>query len=104
MTVNKIGNLEFSNDDGDLDDGYFNVFIMTDEGLISKVDAAKDMLHGKVDENENVKSFTCKKLSIKNLEDEKIDLDMDGEIKDKLPCNIEILKKHIEIYLPKNKK
>lgn len=103
MTVNKIGNLEFSNDDGDLDDGYFNVFIMTDEGLISKVDAAKDMVFGKVDENQNVKSFTCKKLSIKNLEDEKIDLDMDGEIKDKLPCNIEILKEHIEIYLPKIK-
>ncbi len=103
MTVNKIGNLEFSNDDGDLSDGELNVFIMTEEGLMSKVNAAKDMLFGKVDENENVKSFTCKKLSIKNLEDKEIELDMDGEVNGTLPCDIEILEKHIEIYLPKSK-
>ncbi|MDU3153183.1 MAG: hypothetical protein E6706_02785 [Anaerococcus hydrogenalis] len=69
---------------------------------MSKVNAAKDMLFGKVDENENVKSFTCKKLSIKNLEDKEIELDMDGEVNGTLPCDIEILEKHIEIYLPKS--
>ncbi|PMC82448.1 diacylglycerol/lipid kinase family protein [Anaerococcus hydrogenalis] len=102
MTVNKVGNLEFSKDDGDLSDGELNVFIMTEEGLMSKVNAAKDMLFGKVDENENVKSFTCKKLSIKNLENKEIELDMDGEVNGKLPCDIEILEKHVEIYLPKS--
>lgn len=102
MTVNKIGNLEFSKDKADLSDGYLNVFVMTDEGIMSKVDAAKDMLFGKVDENENIKSFICKKLSIKNLEDKKIELDMDGEINEQLPCQIEILEKHVEIYMPKN--
>lgn len=102
MTVNKIGNLKFSQDDGNLSDGKLNVFIITEEGLLPKVNAAKDMLFGRVDENENVKSFTCDKLSIKNLEEKEIDLDMDGEVKEKLPCDIEILEKHIEIYLPKN--
>lgn len=103
MTVNKVGNLEFSEDNADISDGYFNVFVMTDEGILSKFDAAKDMLFGKVDENEKVKSFTCKKLSIKNLDDKEINLDMDGEINGKLPCEIEILEKYIEIYIPETK-
>lgn len=100
MTVNKIGNLEFSKENSDISDGNLLVFVMTEEGLMSKIDAAKDMLFGKLDENDNIESFTCKKLSIKELDGKEVELDMDGDINGNLPCDIEILKKHIEIYLP----
>ncbi|MDY3006080.1 diacylglycerol kinase family protein [Anaerococcus porci] len=100
MTINKIGNLEFSKENSDINDGLLIVFIMTEEGLLSKIDAAKDMLFGKLDENDNIESFTCKKLSIKELDGKEVELDMDGDINGKLPCDIEILEKHIEIYLP----
>lgn len=100
MTINKVGNLEFSKENSDISDGLLKVFVMTDEGILSKVDAAKDMLFGKLNENDNIESFTCKKLSIKCLDDKEIELDMDGDINGKLPCDIEILEKHIEIYLP----
>lgn len=100
MTINKLGNLEFSHENTDISDGYLKVFVMTNEGILSKADAAKDMLFGKLDENENIKSFTCKELSIRSLENKEIELDMDGDINGKLPCDIKILEKHIEIYLP----
>lgn len=102
MTINKLGNLEFSHENTDISDGFLKVFVMTDEGVLSKVDAAKDMLFGKLDENENIKSFSCKEISIRSLEDKEIELDMDGDINGKLPCDIKILEKHIEIYLPKS--
>lgn len=100
MTINKLGNLEFSHENTDISDGYLKVFVMTNERILSKVDAAKDMLFGKLDKNENIKSFTCKELSIRSLENKEIELDMDGDINGKLPCDIKILEKHVEIYLP----
>ena len=48
------------------------------------------------------KSFKKKEDAEDFLEDKKIELDMDGEINEKLPCQIEILEKHVEIYMPKN--
>lgn len=102
MTTNRVGQIEFSNNDSPLNDGKLSVFIMTDEKILSKIEAVKDMIFGKLDDNENIKSFTCKKLTIKELDGNEIELDMDGEVKAKLPCKVEILQRYIEIYLPKN--
>lgn len=100
MIRDKVGNLDISNEDSHIDDGKIAAFILTNNKTISKIEALKDMIFGNLDQNESIKSFVASKISIEDKDNKNIDVDLDGEIGPKLPCKIEILKKHIEIYMP----
>ena len=100
MLTDKIGDKDISSQLNTINDGKATVFILTNEKMLSKAHAMADLLKGTFDKNENIKSFTTSRVNIKSLDNKKVELDLDGDVYGNLPCQIEILKEHIEIYLP----
>lgn len=99
MIADRIGTRSFSTEGSTLQDGLLNVFILTNDSLKSKVDAVFDLLHGRVDENEEVTHFTCHELSIK-APSYKESLDLDGNKCLHLPVHIKMLPQHLAFYVP----
>ncbi|MCW1004691.1 diacylglycerol kinase family lipid kinase, partial [Streptococcus anginosus] len=97
---NQVGNLVFSNEQSNLQDGQFQVYILTDESTGSKLSALKDILFGKLEDNDSIKSFACSKLTTTNSDDNETQVDIDGNDGPYLPCEIELLPKHINFYVP----
>ncbi|MDK8503261.1 diacylglycerol kinase family lipid kinase [Aerococcus sp. UMB1112A] len=100
LLTNQVGNLRFSKKRVSLQDGEFDVVIVTDEGLGAKLSALKDMVFGQLNENENITAFTCRELSITCSDKEDIQLDLDGDMGPKLPAQIKVLPQHIQFYVP----
>lgn len=101
LLTNQVGNLVFSNEQSNLQDGQFQVYILTDESTGSKLSALKDILFGQLEDNDSIKSFACSKLTITNSDDNETQVDIDGNDGPYLPCEIELLPKHINFYVPK---
>lgn len=101
--TNKFGKFEFSKEKLDIDDGYANVFITTEDDLLSRLSLIGDALWSRIEENEAIKYFRTKKVRIESLDGEQIISDVDGDKGDYLPVEAEILKQHIEVFLPKEK-
>lgn len=101
--TNKFGKFEFSKEKLDIDDGYAYVFITTEDDLLSRLSLIGDALWSRIEENEAIKYFRTKKVRIESLDGDKIISDLDGDKGDYLPVEAEILRKHIEVFLPKEK-
>lgn len=101
--TNKFGKFEFSKEKLDIDDGYAYVFITTEDDLLSRLSLIGDALWSRIEENEAIKYYRTKKVRIESLDGDKIVSDLDGDKGDYLPVEAEILRKHIEVFLPKEK-
>lgn len=101
--TNKFGKFEFSKEKLDIDDGYAYVFITTEDDLLSRLSLIGDALWSRIEENEAIKYYRTKKVRIESLDGDKIISDLDGDKGDYLPVEAEILQKHIEVFLPKEK-
>ena len=101
--TNKFGKFEFSKEKLDIDDGYANVFITTEDDLLSRMSLIGDAIWSRLEENEAIKYFRTKKVRIESVDGDKIASDIDGDKGDYLPVEAEILKQHIEVFLPKEK-
>lgn len=101
--TNKFGKFEFSKEKLDIDDGYAYVFITTEDDLLSRLSLIGDALWSRIEENEAIKYYRTKKVRIESLDGDKIISDLDGDKGDYLPVEAEILRKHIEVFLPKEK-
>ena len=101
--TNKFGKFEFSKEKLDIDDGYANVFITTEDDLLSRMSLIGDAIWSRLEENEAIKYFRTKKGRIESVDGDKIASDIDGDKGDYLPVEAEILKQHIEVFLPKEK-
>lgn len=101
--TNKFGKFEFSKEKLDIDDGYAYVFITTEDDLLSRLSLIGDALWSRIEENEAIKYYRTKKVRIESLDGDKIVSDLDGDKGDYLPVEAEILQKHIEVFLPKEK-
>ena len=101
--TNKFGKFEFSKEKLDIDDGYAYVFITTEDDLLSRLSLIGDALWSRIEENQAIKYYRTKKVRIESLDGDKIVSDLDGDKGDYLPVEAEILQKHIEVFLPKEK-
>lgn len=101
--TNKFGKYEFSQSKLDIDDGYANVFIMTEDDMLSRLSLLGDAIWSRIEENENIKYFRTKKVRIESLEDKEICTDIDGDKGDNLPIDVEVLKKSLEVFIPRSK-
>ena len=90
--TNKFGKFEFSKEKLDIDDD-----------LLSRLSLIGDALWSRIEENEAIKYYRTKKVRIESLDGDKIVSDLDGDKGDYLPVEAEILRKHIEVFLPKEK-
>ena len=98
--TNKIGKLEFTQENEEMNSGKANLFILTRDTLKDRLEALKDSIAGEVEEGENVLHYTVKEVEIDSLDGEKVSLDIDGDKGPSLPVKIKILRERVEVYLP----
>ena len=98
---NKIGKLEFTSENKEMNNGYANLFILTKDSIKDRIELLKDSIEGEVEQGKNVLDFTVKEVEISSIDDEEINLDIDGDEGPKLPVNIKILKEAVEVYMPR---
>ena len=98
---NKIGKLEFTSENKEMNNGYANLFILTKDSIKDRIELLKDSIEGEVEQGKNVISFNVKEVEISSIDDEEINLDIDGDEGPKLPVNIKILKEAVEVYMPR---
>lgn len=98
---NKIGKLEFTSENKEMNNGYANLFILTKDSIKDRIELLKDSIEGEVEQGKNVINFNVKEVEIFSIDDEEINLDIDGDEGPKLPVNIKILKEAVEVYMPR---
>lgn len=98
--TNKLGSLVFTKENKSLSNGKANVFILKDSHFMPRLATFSSALSGKVEESEKVEHFLASNIAITSLDHQETYVDLDGEKGPALPVKIEILKKHIEVYLP----
>lgn len=98
--TNKIGKLEFTQENEEMNSGKANLFILTRDTLKDRLEALKDSIAGEVEEGENVLHYTVKEVEIDSLDGEQVSLDIDGDKGPSLPVKIKILRERVEVYLP----
>lgn len=98
---NKIGNIEFTSENEEMDNGKANLFILTRDSIKDRLEALKDSIVGEVEEGENVVHYSVKDVEINSIDGEDVTLDIDGDKGPNLPVKIEILKEAVEVYLPR---
>ena len=98
---NKIGNIEFTSENEEMNNGKANLFILTRDSIKDRLETLKDSIAGEVEEGENVVYYSVKEVEIDSIDGEEVTLDIDGDKGPNLPVKIEILKEAVEVYTPK---
>lgn len=98
--TNKIGNIEFTKKNEEMDNGKANLFIQTSDAPTDMLEILKDSIIGDIEDGKGIIHYTVKEVEISSLDDEKITLDIDGDKGPELPIKIRILKEAVEVYLP----
>lgn len=92
-----LSKLTLINKDTEKNDGFLHVFILKESSLFEKMGILPDLITGNILENEMIKYFRTKAVSIDGG-DVKIKTDLDGDAASPLPSKITIIPKAIEIY------
>ena len=98
---NKIGKLEFTSENKEMNNGYAYLFILTKDSIKDRFELLKDSLEGEVEQGKNVLDFNVKEAEISSIDDKEVRLDIDGDEGPKLPVKIKILKEAVEVYIPR---
>lgn len=99
--TNKIGKLEFTSENEEVNSGKANLFILTKDTIKDRLEVLRDSIEGEVEEGKNVIHFTVEEVKISSLSDKEVTIDIDGDKGPSLPVEIKILKEAVEVYLPK---
>lgn len=76
--------------------GYANILILKNSDFLTKMRLIPSVMEGAVEKNKDVVFLKASNIKICSTED--IETDLDGDKGDNLPVEIEVLKKHIEVY------
>jgi len=96
---NKIGKLEFTKENQEMNNGLAHVLILTDDSVKNRLEVLQKSLSAEVEESDKIVNFTASKVSIKSLNGD-CKLDIDGDEGPELPVDIEIIKEAVEVYIP----
>lgn len=97
----KLGPIKVSKLDAACDDGMMNLFILKDKSLWSKAVVGIETVFGDVQNSDSVEFMRGKKLTIKNLNDEPVHVDIDGDKGPDLPIEVEVVSDKIKVFVPK---
>ncbi|MER2174093.1 MAG: diacylglycerol kinase family protein [Carnobacterium sp.] len=103
--TNSVGGFEKMLPHAKVDDGYLHLIVLKGKTLIDKLKLVPKVISGNaIDANETLyKKFRSGKLSVSE-EDNQVVSNIDGDEGDKLPLNIQVLPRHITIFVPKDTK
>lgn len=104
LVSNKFGNLTVPNKESSIDDGYLNVYILKEEAILEKVRVGIEVIIGNLLDNENVEYMKGKHIRIESIDSEDVYVDLDGDKGPKLPLDVSILNKNIEVFTGKKYK
>ncbi|MCF6138856.1 diacylglycerol/lipid kinase family protein [Pseudalkalibacillus berkeleyi] len=96
--TNSVGGFEKVAPDAEVDDGKLKCLVVHDVALPKFIKIVTELLGGKHVDDENVEYISTSKLEISSSE--KLHSNIDGDEGDTLPLNIEILPRHLDIYVP----
>lgn len=97
-----IGGLDKLLPDADLKDGYFDVLVVKKTSIAEFIRLATQVLRGEHLKDPRVIYFRSAELKI--TAQNKVQVNLDGELGGKLPCHFKVLHKHLTILTPKKKK
>lgn len=97
----KLGPVKVSKLDASCDDGMMNLFILNDKSSWTKARVGIEAFFGDVQNSDAVEFMRGKKLTIKNLNDDQVQIDIDGDQGPDLPINVEVISDKIKVFVPK---
>lgn len=103
--TNSVGGFENMFPHAKIDDGYLHLIALKGKTLMDKLKLVPKFISGNaIDANEILyKKFKSGKLSVPE-EDNQVISNIDGDEGDKLPLHIQVLPRHITIFVPKDTK
>ncbi len=101
LVSDKFGNLNVPNEESSIDDGYLNLYILKKGAIFEKLRVGIEVIIGNLLDNENVEYMKGKNIRIESLNSEKINVDLDGDRGPRLPLDVSILNKSIEVFTGK---
>lgn len=102
--TNSIGGFEHMIDRAEVDDGKLHFIGLLTDNLIETLKVAPSVLSGKITENDQILYREFEHLYIE-LEDGDctFSANVDGDRDDKLPLTIQVLPKHLQVFVPSDK-
>jgi diacylglycerol kinase (ATP) len=96
--TNSIGGFENLAPDADVDDGVLHCYIIKDINVLKLPAVLTSILTGKLKKNKDVLYFTARNIRVSSMEN--LITNVDGEEGEKLPVNLGIKPRHIEVMVP----
>ncbi|WP_257348158.1 YegS/Rv2252/BmrU family lipid kinase [Pseudalkalibacillus decolorationis] len=97
--TNSVGGFEKIAPDAEIDDGKLKCIVVKDVALPKFIKLTTELLRGELVNDPDVEYISTSKLEISSTEKELIS-NIDGEKGEKLPLKIEVLPRHLDIYVP----
>lgn len=91
----KIPSIESTNDDGNL-----NVLILKNKSIFTKAKIGYEILVGDKFNEEDIKIMQGKSVKIKNLANNEVVIDLDGDKGPKLPIEAKVINSKVKVYVP----
>lgn len=91
----KIPSIESTNDDGNL-----NVLILKNKSIFTKAKIGYEILVGDKFNGEDIKIMQGKSVKIKNLANNEVVIDLDGDKGPKLPIEAKVINSKVKVYVP----
>lgn len=98
-----LGDIQLSNTEISQDDGYANLLILKESSVLGKLGVLFDLARQQVEENGHVIQKKVRELSISLREPRPMESDVDGDIGPELPLHIQVLKRHLRVYVPRTR-
>lgn len=95
-----IGSHRFVGEDDEDDTGLAHVLCLHADGLLELARVIPDFLRGTLEENEHITYLRTRRLRIETTVPVRVVADLDGDEGDTLPTTIDVLPRHLELYLP----
>ena len=97
--TNSVGGFEKLAPNAQKDDGFLHVFIIKRAGIPAFMRMATAILRGKLEEDPDVIVIKTEKAQIKTTPE--LGCNIDGDEYGQTPINVRVLKKHLQVLLPK---
>lgn len=101
--TNYIGSIKFSDAKIDQSDGKGHLVILKNVDLLQKTQVFLNALQQKVEKSTQVISRVANRATIHVKEDNPPEPDIDGDQGPDFPLDIQVLEKHIQVFVPKQK-
>lgn len=98
--TNYVGSIKFAGADIDQADGQGHLLILKNVDILKKTQVLLNALQQKVEQSNQVISLITDQITIEALKEGSPETDIDGDQGPPFPLNIQVLKEHIQVFVP----